>query len=38
LVLLTMFGWAMEPATSPDEDFDPPESGDTQAKELVPHG
>ena len=38
MVLLTMFGWAMEPATSPDEDFDPPESGDTQAKELVPHG
>ncbi|MEY3034872.1 MAG: hypothetical protein RLZ86_1494, partial [Actinomycetota bacterium] len=39
-LLLTMFGWAMEPATAPDDDFDPPapEEGGGTTKELAPLG
>jgi len=40
LILLTMFGWAMEPSTSPDDDFDPPAPGEGggHTKELSPLG
>jgi cytochrome c oxidase subunit 1 len=40
MVLLTMFGWSMEPSTSPDEDFDPPAPGEGggHTKELSPLG
>ena len=40
MVILTMFGWAMEPATASDDDFDPPASGDGggHTKELAPLG
>jgi cytochrome c oxidase subunit 1 len=38
VVLFTMFGWAMEPSTSPDDDFDPPASEDGHTKELAPLG
>jgi hypothetical protein len=40
MVVLTMFGWAMEPSTSPDDDFDPPAPGDGggHTKELAPLG
>jgi cytochrome c oxidase subunit 1 len=40
MVLFTMFGWAMEPSTSPDDDFDPPATGDGSGhtKELAPLG
>jgi cytochrome c oxidase subunit 1 len=39
-LLLTMFGWAMEPATAPDDDFDPPAPGEGggTTKELAPLG
>ena len=38
LVLFTMFGWAMEPSTSPDDDFDPPAPEGGHTKELAPLG
>jgi cytochrome c oxidase subunit 1 len=39
-VVLTMFGWAMEPSTAADDDFDPPAPGDGggHTKELAPLG
>jgi cytochrome c oxidase subunit 1 len=39
-LLLTMFGWAMEPSTAPDDDFDPPAPGEGggHTKELAPLG
>jgi cytochrome c oxidase subunit 1 len=40
MTLLTMFGWSMEPSTSPDDDFDPPAPGEGggHTKELLPLG
>ena len=40
MTLLTMFGWSMEPSTSPDDDFDPPAPGEGggHTKELSPLG
>ncbi|MEQ9163222.1 MAG: cytochrome c oxidase subunit 4, partial [Ilumatobacter fluminis] len=37
IVLLAMFGWALEPATAPDSDYDPPSEGGTDL-ELSTHG
>ena len=37
IVLLAMFGWALEPATAPDSDYDPPSDGGTDL-ELPTHG
>jgi len=39
-LLLTMFGWAMEPSTASDDDFDPPAPGEGggHTKELAPLG
>ena len=34
-LVLAMFGWALEPSTAPETDFDPPASGDS-TKELAP--
>jgi cytochrome c oxidase subunit I len=34
LAVGSMFGWALEPATAPDSDFDPPTTGEP-SKELV---
>ena len=36
IVLLAMYGWALEPATATAEDFDPPADGTN--KELASHG
>ena len=40
MVVATMFGWAMEPSTAADDDFDPPAPGDGggHTKELAPLG
>jgi hypothetical protein len=32
---LAMFGWALEPSTAPETDFDPPASEES-TKELTP--
>ena len=37
IVLLAMFGWALEPATAPESDYDPPSEGGTDL-ELSTHG
>jgi cytochrome c oxidase subunit 1 len=37
IVLLSMFGWAMEPHTAPPSDYDPPTEGGTDL-ELATHG
>jgi cytochrome c oxidase subunit 1 len=37
IALLAMFGWAMEPATAPDSDYDPPAEGGTDL-ELATNG
>jgi cytochrome c oxidase subunit 1 len=37
IVLLSMFGWAMEPHTAPPSDYDPPTEGGTDL-ELANHG
>ncbi|MEI6742594.1 MAG: cytochrome c oxidase subunit I [bacterium] len=34
-LVLAMFGWALEPSTAPETDFDPPASGES-TKELAP--
>jgi len=36
IAILALFGWALEPPTAPDDDFDPPSpDGDEPSKELV---
>ena len=37
IVLLAMFGWAIEPSVADDSDYDPPAGGDT-SKELATLG
>jgi cytochrome c oxidase subunit 1 len=37
IVLLAMFGWALEPATAPDSDYDPPEDSGTDL-EIATNG
>jgi cytochrome c oxidase subunit 1 len=37
IALLAMFGWALEPDTAPDSDFDPPSEGGTEL-ELATNG
>ncbi|NCV75001.1 cytochrome ubiquinol oxidase subunit I [bacterium] len=34
IILMGAFGWALEPSTAPDTDFDPPSAGDT-SKDVV---
>jgi cytochrome c oxidase subunit 1 len=34
IILFSAFGWALEPSTAPETDFDPPSSGDT-SKDVV---
>jgi cytochrome c oxidase subunit 1 len=34
VILMSAFGWALEPSTAPDTDFDPPTSGGT-SKDVV---
>ena len=34
IILMGAFGWALEPSTAPDTDFDPPSSGNT-SKDVV---
>jgi hypothetical protein len=34
LILMSAFGWALEPGTAPDTDFDPP-SSDEISKDVV---
>ena len=34
IILFSAFGWALEPSTAPDTDFDPPSSGNT-SKDVV---
>jgi cytochrome c oxidase subunit 1 len=34
-LVLAMFGWALEPSTAPETDFDPPAAGES-TKELAP--
>jgi cytochrome c oxidase subunit I len=38
IVLLSIFGWGMEPATAPDSDFDPPPPQGGAELEVVGHG
>lgn len=41
IVVLAMFGWALEPSVAPESDYDPPSdppSGDGSTKELAPLG
>ena len=33
----SVFGWALEPSTAPDSDFDPPADGGETSKELAVH-
>ena len=37
VIVMALFGWALEPSTAPESDFDPPASGDG-TKELAPLG
>ena len=37
LAVGSMFGWALEPSTAPDSDFDPPADGSEPSKELAVH-
>ena len=37
LLVGSVFGWALEPATAPDSDFDPPPDGGEPSKELAVH-
>ena len=34
IILMSAFGWALEPGTAPDSDFDPP-SSDEISKDVV---
>jgi cytochrome c oxidase subunit 1 len=38
IVLLGMFGWALEPHTAPDSDYDPPSPGGGAELEVATHG
>jgi cytochrome c oxidase subunit 1 len=38
IVLLSIFGWGMEPPTAPDEDFDPPAPEGGAELEVAAHG
>ncbi len=37
IALAAMFGWALEPSTAPESDYDPPSEGGTDL-ELATHG
>ncbi len=37
LLVGSVFGWALEPSTAPDSDFDPPADGGETSKELAVH-
>ncbi|MEN9822406.1 MAG: hypothetical protein RLZ04_832 [Actinomycetota bacterium] len=38
LLLLAMYGWALEPSVADDSDYDPPADGGSPSKELATHG
>ncbi|MFN6120463.1 MAG: cytochrome ubiquinol oxidase subunit I, partial [Actinomycetes bacterium] len=38
IVLLAMFGWALEPSVADDSDYDPPAEGGGTNKELATIG
>jgi cytochrome c oxidase subunit 1 len=38
IVLLGIFGWALEPSVAPDSDYEPPAEGASGTKELAPLG
>jgi len=37
LLIGSVFGWALEPSTAPESDFDPPSDGGETSKELAVH-
>ncbi len=38
IILFSAFGWALEPSTAKDTDFDPPASNNGSSKEVIPVG